>query len=138
MHSPPLTPKNPAWQLQSLNSSLPELESEYMGQLSIFPPVQNEFAGQMVHSPPLSPKKPAWQLQSLRSSLPELESEYRGQLSIFPPIQNVLLGHRVHSVPAVSVTYPARQIQLVIKVLPIAELVSAGHTVHSCVPFTSL
>jgi hypothetical protein len=55
-------------------------------------------------------------------------------LSIFPPIQNVLLGHRVHSVPAVSVTYPARHMQSVIIVLPVADVVSTGHTVHSCVP----
>jgi hypothetical protein len=47
-------------------------------------------------------------------------------------------AHAEHAIPSDDAVYPALHEQSVSVSLPAAELVLAGHAVHSCVPFVSL
>ena len=53
-------------------------------------------------------------------------------------VSYISASQAVHSVPAVSVTYPAIQIQSVILLLPVTDFVPMGHVEHACVPVTDL
>ena len=152
----------PAKHLQSINSSLPDVEDVCKGHAMQFPapaatlyvpaphaehcptPVATLYfpASHAVQATPSEAAVyPTTHLQSINSLLPDAELVHVGHVEHCPvPVAALYLPaeHALHATPSDVPLYPAMHLQSVNALLPNEELVPTGHVEHCRVPIAAL